>query len=119
MKKLVSWVEIPSKDFTRAVNFYSKVFELQLEVFEYESEKMACFPSGEGAVFYAEGYLPSTEGVIVNFNVSDNIENTVKRIEENGGKIIRPKTKIEAEGRGYFALFIDSEGNKLGIYGDE
>jgi len=30
-------------------------------------------------------------------------------IEKNGGKIIRPKTKIEAEGRGYFSLFIDSE----------
>jgi predicted enzyme related to lactoylglutathione lyase len=30
-----------------------------------------------------------------------------------------PKTKIEVEGKGYFALFIDCEGNKEGLYGNE
>ncbi|MBL7792689.1 MAG: hypothetical protein JNK77_10220 [Saprospiraceae bacterium] len=48
--------------------------------------------------------------------VADNIDNTIKRIEASGGKIIRAKTKIEAEGRGHFAVFLDSEGNKLGLY---
>lgn len=46
------------------------------------------------------------------------MEGTLHAIVENGGKIIRPKTKIEAEGMGYFALFIDCEGNKLGLYSD-
>jgi len=45
------------------------------------------------------------------------METTMSAIEKNGGKIIRPKTKIEAEGRGYFALFIDSERNREGIFG--
>ena len=26
--------------------------------------------------------------------------------------------KIEAEGRGWFALFADTEGNQLGLYGE-
>ena len=32
---------------------------------------------------------------------------------------ITGKTKIEAEGRGYFAIFIDCEGNKVGLYGED
>ena len=35
---------------------------------------------------------------------------------EQGGKIIIPKTKIEAENKGYFAVLEDSEGNHVGIY---
>jgi uncharacterized protein len=34
------------------------------------------------------------------------------------GKIHTPKTKIEAEGKGFFAIIIDSEGNKIGFYTD-
>jgi len=30
-----------------------------------------------------------------------------------------PKTKIEVEGRGWFALFADSEGNRVGLYADK
>ena len=46
MKKLVSWVEIPAKDFKRAVQFYSAVLEIELQEFDCGDEKMACFPSG-------------------------------------------------------------------------
>lgn len=116
MKKLIEWVEIPTADFSRAVNFYNKVFMLSLQEIDCGSEKMACFPTGEGAIFYKPDYKPSTNGVIVSFCVPDSIEKTATRIEQNGGKIVFPKTKIEVEGRGYFALFSDSEGNKIGLY---
>ena len=49
----------------------------------------------------------------------DNMETTIIAIEKHNGKLIRPKTKIEAEGMGYFALFIDSEGNRVGLYSDK
>lgn len=119
MKNLISWVEIPAVDFRRAVNFYNKVLNLELQVFEYETEKMACFPSGEGAVFQAEGYKPSKDGVIVNLNTEDDLDGAIERVKNNGGTLVIPKTKIEAEGRGYFATFIDTEGNKLGLYGNK
>jgi uncharacterized protein len=118
MKKLISWVEIPATDFNRAVKFYKFVLSLELEPIDCGEEKMACFPSGEGAISYAPDFKPSQNGVLVSFNVPDSIDNTLKRVETAGGKVIRQKTKIEAEGRGYFALFTDSEGNKAGLYGD-
>lgn len=116
MEKLISWVEIPTSDFERAVNFYNNVLKIELKPEIFDTEKMACFPSGEGAIIYEANYKPSQNGVMVSLQVADDIENTLKRIEVNGGKTLRPKTKIEVEGRGYFAVFLDSEGNKLGLY---
>ena len=39
-----------------------------------------------------------------------------RQVLDKGGKIIIPKTKIEAENKGYFAVLEDSEGNHVGIY---
>jgi uncharacterized protein len=119
MEKLVSWIEIPAVDFKRAVNFYSTILEIKLEEVDCGTEKMACFPSGEGAISFAPGFNPSIDGVLVSLNTGNDLDKTILRIEKNGGKIIQPKTKIQVEGRGYFALFIDCEGNKVGLYGDK
>lgn len=116
MKKLISWVEIPTNDFERAVNFYGKVLKTELKAEYFGTEKMACLPTGEGAIIYEPNYKPSENGVIVSLQVTDNIDNTLNRIEENGGKVLKQKTKIEVEGKGYFAVFLDSEGNRLGLY---
>lgn len=121
MKRLVSFFEIPSVDFNRAVKFYETVLNLKLGVFECDEEKMAFFPEEDGemtgAVSYASDFLPSDNGVLIHFHVED-MESALERICENGGRIVRPKTKIEAEGCGYFSLFIDCEGNRLGLYSD-
>ena len=117
MKKLISWVEIPALDFNRAVDFYNAVFKLNLEKQDFGSEKMACFPTGEGAISFAPDFKPSENGALVSFYTPDNIDKTLARVENHGGKTIIPKTKIQAEGRDYFAICLDSEGNKIGIYG--
>lgn len=89
-----------------------------------ESEKMAFFPEENGQCPGAiswdsqRTFLPSKDGVLIHFRVAD-MEKALSAVETNGGKIVRPKTKIEAEGRGYFALFTDSEGNRLGLYSDK
>jgi len=118
MKKLVTWVDIPAVDFKRAVDFYSNVLQIELEVFDCGEEKMACFPTGEGAISKASGFNPSENGPIVNFNCENDLDGAIERVILLGGKIVHPKTKIEVEGRGWFALFLDSEGNRLGLYGD-
>ncbi len=119
MDKMISWVEVPSLDFNRAVDFYKKVLQTEFNIIDSEKEKMACFITGEGCIFYAEGYKPSQDGTIVSFNTGDNIDAAIARVEKYGGKIVTPKTEIDAEGYGYCALFIDTEGNKVGLYGDK
>jgi predicted enzyme related to lactoylglutathione lyase len=119
MTKLISWVEIPAKNFERAVNFYSSVFKLEFQIIEGEEEKMACFPGGEGAISYAPGFEPGNTGVLLSLNTETDLDGTIERIIKENGSIVKPKTKIEAEGRGYFAIFLDCEGNKVGLYGDK
>jgi len=119
MTRLISWVEIPANDFERAVNFYSTVLKVDLQVIDCGHEKMACFPNGEGSISFAPGFKPGKDGALVSFNVENDLEGAIERVEANNGEIVHPKTKIEAEGRGYFAIFIDCEGNKIGLYGDE
>ena len=117
MNKLIAWVEIPSADFERAVKFYNSAFKLDLMPIDCgNGEQMACFPTGEGAIVYSSQAKPSENGAIVSFTVPDSIEAAISRIEQEKGKVVIPKTKIEVEGRGYFAVCIDSENNKIGLY---
>ena len=121
MKKLIAFFEIPAADFPRAIDFYETVLNMKLPTCECEEEKMAFFTEGDefvGAVSYASDFLPSEKGVLIHFNV-DEIEPTLETILKKGGKVVIPRTKIEAEGRGYFAVFVDTEGNRVGIYADK
>jgi len=122
MKNLVAFFEIPAENFERAVKFYESVLGVQFDALcDCETEKMAFFPEENdqcpGAISWAKDFRPSKDGVLIHFQV-ENMETAMTTIEKNGGKIIQAKTKIEAEGRGYFSLFIDSEGNRLGLYSD-
>ncbi len=118
MKKIFYWVEIPAVNFDRAVNFYSKLLGVELEGINCGTEKMALLPNDAGAIFLAPDFKPSKDGVLVSMNTGTNIDSWIERVVAHGGIIDRPKCKIEADGRGYFALFIDPEGNRLGLYGE-
>lgn len=118
MKKLISWVEIPATDIERAAEFYGKVLNLEIQVMDFGEEKMACFPNGEGAISQAPGFNPAKNGVLVSFDTEKGLNAALDIVAKNGGEIVQSKTKIEAEGRGYFALVIDTEGNKVGLYED-
>ena len=117
-RKFITWVEITATDFERAVKFYNKLLNIELSVLDFGTEKMACIPNDEGAISFAPGFKPSKDGVLVSLNMEDQLDQALVIIENEGGTVVKSKTKIEAEGRGYFALFIDSEGNKLGLYGN-
>lgn len=117
MKAKLAFFEIPAQDFTRAVNFYRSALDFEIDECEYGNEMMGMISTegSAGSIFKSNGFLPSSDGVIISFEV-ENIERTLQNAERFGGKAIRPKTKIEAENMGYFALFSDSEGNTIGLY---
>ncbi|MGE0090386.1 MAG: VOC family protein [Bacteroidales bacterium] len=119
MQKLISWVEIPAVDFDRAVKFYNAVLKIDMQIFDCGNEKMACLPTGEGAISFAPDFKPSKNGTLVSLNTGNDLDGAIERVVANNGTIFLPKTKIEVENRGYFALVIDCEGNKVGLYGNK
>jgi predicted enzyme related to lactoylglutathione lyase len=119
MKQLISLFEIPATDFDRAVSFYEHVLGVEMTRCECGEEKMAFFPDPEtgprGAVSLAKGFEPSTGGVLVSLSI-ENIDEILRRVVAAGGTIHIPKTPIEAEGQGSFAVFNDPEGNRIGLH---
>jgi len=122
MKRLVSFFEIPCDDFNRAIKFYQTILGLKLSTLDCGYEKMAFFPKenseSPGAISWAADFKPSKDGVLISLNCED-MEETISAIQANGGEMIIPKTKIESEDRGYFSVFVDSEGNRIGLYSDK
>lgn len=119
--KRIAFVEIPATNFERTVQFYETVLGVDLAILECETERMACFPAEDGrcpcAISQAKGFQPSADGVLVSLYV-ENMEDALDAICKQGGRMVQPKTKIEADGLGYFSVFIDCEGNRLGLYSD-
>ena len=72
-------------------------------------------PKDIGAlILNKEHYFPtSSEGVLVFFQTHD-LQKELNLIEQNGGTILRPKTLITEE-LGFMGLFLDSEGNRIGL----
>lgn len=119
MKNLVSWFEIPVKDFNRAVKFYSSVLELEISPSEMFGIKMGLFPSDgsnvSGALVQGEGYTTSRDGVCIYLNGGTDLSLPLSRVEKAGGTIVVPKTEISKE-MGFFAVFLDTEGNKIAFH---
>jgi uncharacterized protein len=119
MKNLISIVEIPTADFSRAIAFYQTVLNINMEVTEMDGIKMALFPNaGEGVfvqLIHSSDYKPSADGTVVYLNGGDDLQKVADKIEANGGKVIVPKSEIGPD-MGFFAIFIDTEGNKLGLH---
>jgi len=118
MKSFISLFEIPATDISRAINFYQTILDIKIEKMEMPGMEMGIFPyDGQmvtGVIVNSEGYRPSADGVTIYLNGGDNLQHILNKVNENGGKIIIPKTS-HADGNGFFALFTDTEGNKLGL----
>ena len=119
MKNAINWFEIPVSDFERSVKFYNSILQAEMYIMPMGGCQMGFFPcdmgSVGGALVYGNGYKPSEEGTMVYLNGGDDLNIVLKRIEPAGGKIVVPKTLITEE-IGYFAIFIDSEGNKVALH---
>ncbi len=118
MQNWTNWFEIPAPDLERAKAFYEAIFQMEITILDMGVFKMGLFPQSEvGAALchHPTAYLPSeTQGVLVYLNANPDLAEVLNRVGTAGGKIIQPKTLI-APDMGYMALFVDSEGNRLGL----
>ncbi len=119
MANAINWFEIPVEDLDRAKSFYEKILGIEISLTEMGPNQMGWFPGNSedrgatGTLMKAEGYVPSHEGTVVYFSVED-IENTLKSVNSEGGKTLMPKTSIGDYG--FIAQFEDSEGNRAALH---
>ncbi len=118
MKHLINWVEIPVIDMKRAIGFYSKILEAQFNEMEIGPVKYSLFPAEDrfncGALAQGEYYKPSVDGVTIYLDGGNDLDNILSKVTTAGGNVIMEKTFLSAEA-GYIGLFIDSEGNRIGL----
>lgn len=119
MNSFISIFEIPATDLSRAVNFYQEILGVKIETMHFPEMQMGLFPYEDqmvtGVIMKGEDYKPSALGVTIYLNGGDNLQVILDKVEKNGGKIVVPKTP-HADEVGYFAIFHDSEGNKIGLH---
>lgn len=124
MNNSISWFEIPVTDLNRAQRFYETVFGIHLMPMDMPNIKMRVFPvddlmtgvSGALTDTGGEFHKPSAnEGVLIYLNGNPDVQRVLDKVESAGGKIVVPKTEISPE-HGYMAVFIDTEGNRVGIH---
>lgn len=114
----VSWFEIPVYDIHRAAAFYGAIYGFQMETSHNGDYTMAFFPAGAGiggALVAGPGCTPSDVGVLVYLNAGTAFDDMLARIDLSGGRVVMPRTFI-SEQSGSFAVFIDSEGNRLALH---
>ncbi|NPV14659.1 VOC family protein [candidate division WOR-3 bacterium] len=114
MNSLCYW-EIPSTDIKRSAEFYARLFGWKMSE-SGENYIMFDVEDGIGGGIYKVSEMPEP-AIDVYIKVAD-IPATLKRVEELGGKIERPKTEIGNE-FGYYAFFRDPCGCRIGIWAKE
>lgn len=125
MKSAIDWFEIPSKDFSRAMRFYSTILG---EPLKDMSDQMQCpyafFPmecqgiegQGVGGALRAAGTTKNCndDGPTIYLNAGEDVNRVLDKVKAAGGEITMPKTAIGEYG--FIAFIKDSEGNSIGLH---
>jgi uncharacterized protein len=122
-KNAVSWFEIPVKNFENAKNFYRTIFEFDMPEMQMGPNRMGILLHDQGsgvggAIVSGEWYEPSVSGTMVYLNANPDLTIVLDRVQKAGGEVLVPKTNI-GENMGYFAIFKDVEGNRVGLHSME
>ena len=125
----ICWFEIPVEDSARAKKFYETILgiEMQTQFIEETKEELTFFPFKPGVVRATSGKVsgvltktdrnkPAGYGTIVYLDAEPPIQKVIDKVESAGGKVLNPKKKIMA---GYFAVILDTEGNRVGLFASE
>lgn len=122
-KNALSWFEIPVKNFENAKNFYRTIFDFDMPEMQMGPNHMGILLHDQGsgvggAIVSGEWYEPSTSGTLVYLNANPDLAVILDRVEKAGGTVLVPKTNI-GQNMGYFAIFKDVEGNRVGLHSME
>ncbi|MDZ7605035.1 MAG: VOC family protein [Cyclobacteriaceae bacterium] len=115
----LNWFEIPVTDFERARKFYSAIFDFDMPSTIMGDYQMGFFPVEPkhigGAIVKGKGCIPSETGALIYLNGGTDLSGVLSRVTAAGGKIELAKTQITPD-LGYFSIFFDTEGNRVGLH---
>ncbi len=117
-KNFVNWFEIPAYSHYRSTSFYNYIYQIEMKSVELNGFAMSFFPAETGvggAIVTGPGCVPSEVGPLVYLNGGEDLNNVLSRVNAAGGRVVMQKTFL-SETAGYFALFIDSEGNRMALH---
>ncbi|GAB4342400.1 MAG: VOC family protein [Calditrichia bacterium] len=109
-------LEIPAENLERARKFYEGLFDWQFNFMEemnylmFQMSDPEGKPAGSGGILMKQG----PQHVVTNYINVEDIDAAIARIKELGGKVPNPKQAVP--GMGWFAHFLDSEGNLLALW---
>lgn len=120
MQHILTWCEIPVTDLKRAMDFYQHVLGVTFKCEQMDHFEMAIFEAEpeavSGMLVKGDGYQPSATATVPYLNGGDDLTPALERAQMLGSSIVFPKTAIHDGDCGYFAQFIDCEGNRIGLY---
>lgn len=114
MPKIIHF-EINADNIDRVINFYKKTFKWNIEKWKGPVDYWNIEAGNEDEQGINGGIQKREEkgDQIFNYIGVSSVDKYAKEIEKNGGKLV--SQKITVPGVGYFYMFKDTEGNKLGI----
>ena len=107
--------EIPADNPERAVKFYTRVFDWKIERWQGPVEYWMVMtgptdqPGIDGGLMRRH---PPFNGTVNTVDVAS-LNESMKKVVANGGKVIRPKTAVP--GVGWMTYCVDTEGNFFGM----
>lgn len=117
-KDFVTWFEIPAYNHYRSVAFFNYIYGIEITTVELNGFAMGFFPAENGiggAIVTGQGCVPSEIGPLIYLNGGYDLNNVLSKVNEAGGRVVMEKSYL-SDTAGYFALFIDSEGNRLALH---
>lgn len=115
-KNALVWCEIPVTDMSKAIEFYSSVFDWDLKLDDTGPNPMAMFPMADNnstAGHLYPGKPANGNGPTVHLATPDTAEAAAQRAKAAGGAILTPAISIPA---GRFIYITDPDGNSIGIF---
>jgi predicted enzyme related to lactoylglutathione lyase len=112
--------EIPAYDLEKMRSFYSRIFGWKIEKYgEMDYWTIETVPTDDKGNPTRPGVnggmmkKQNPDHKAVNYILVESVEEYSRKIEENGGKIIVPKTEVP--NIGWWAMALDPEGNQFAI----
>lgn len=111
----INYIEFPVTDINKAKLFYTEVFGWQF--IDYGSEYCSITGAAIDAGFYlADQNMSTGKGSALIVIYSKHLNQTLAKVKQNGGKIIKPIFSFPGGQRFHFS---DTCGNELAVWSDK